>query len=611
MLKLKNLRSAARDVVCKCNVKITNFGRHGNVKEARELFDEMPHRDGVSYNSMITVYLKNNYLSRAETLFQIMPQRNIVAESAMIDGYVKAGRLDEARKVFDQMGERNAFSWTSLISGYFNSGQIEEGGRLFDRMPAKNVVSWTTVLVGYARNGLLDQARNIFDLMPEKNIVARTAMIKSYVEKNHFDEAYKVFLEMPERNLYSWNIMISGCFRDNRINEAIQLFNSMPQRNVVSWTTMVMGLAEIKMTEHARKYFDQMPNKDVTAWNAMMNAYANEGLMTEAHELFSLMPKRNIVSWNAIINGYARNDNEGKALKHFILMLQSCFRPNETSLTGLVISSESMLELMQAHSLVIRLGFEHETSLTNALITMYSRNGDLCSTRLAFKQLMVKDVISWTAMILAYSNHGHGHHALQLFALMLRSGTKPDEVTFVGVLSACSHSGLVNKGRRLFDSIKGAYDLNPKAKHYACLIDLLGRAGQVDEAMNVVCKVPPSERDEVVLGSLLGACRLSGDIKMANSVGEKLLELEPSRSGGYVLLANTYAAQEQWDEFAQVRRIMRERNVKKVPGYSQIEVKGKIHVFLVGDRSHSQVHEIYDMLKEKLEPLMREMDTLD
>ncbi|CAL9014939.1 unnamed protein product [Prunus brigantina] len=595
--------------VYSCNVEITNLGGYGKVKEARNLFDQMPERDAVSYASMINVYLKNHDLPNAEKLFQTMPTSSLVAESSMINGYVKAGHIYEARKVFDRMENRNVYSWTSLISGYFSCGQVEEGRRLFNHMPVKNVVSWTTVLLGYVRNSMIDEARHVFDLMPERNTVSCTVMIKAFVGNDQLDEALDLFNNMPQRNLYTWNIMLSGYLNANRVSEAIELFNSMPQRNAISWTTMVTGLADNNMVELARGYFDRMPNKDVAAWNAMITSYVHEGLMTEASELFYLMRERNIVTWNAMIGGYAKSGSRGEALKHVILMLRFCFRPNATTITSVLSSCEGMMELMQAHVLVISHGFDHDTLVANVLVTMYSRNGDVTYARLVFEHLGAKDAVSWTAMILAYSNHGYGHYALQVFARMLRSGAKPDEITFVGVLSACNHAGLVVKGQRLFNSMNLAYDLKPNGQHYSCLVDILGRAGLVDEATRVVCEeMPACEQDAAVLGALLGAYRLhGGDVRMANRIGKELLELEPASSGAYVLLANVYATHGKWEEFAQVRKKMKERRVKKVPGFSQIEVKGRSHIFFVGDRSHPQAAEIYGLLQEKLLPQICEM----
>lgn len=328
--------------------------------------------------------------------------------------------------------------------------------------------------------------------------------------------------------------------------------------------------------------------------------------MVKASELFHLMPTKNFVTWNAMIDGYAKNCQESEAFKHFVLMFRSCMWPNEKTLTSLLISCESTLGVSQAHGLVVQLGFELDTYLTNALVTMYYRSGDVRSARIAFDNLEAKDIVSWTSMILAYSNHGYGNRALETFARMLRSGNKPDEITFVGVLSACSHAGLVKKGQMLFDSMRCAYGLEPKAEHYSCLTDILGRAGLVDEAVKVVHQMPPCERDGTVLGALLGACKLHGDVGLADYIGDELLELEPASSGGYVLLASMYAACGKWDEFAQLRKKMKERKVKKVPGFSQIEVNGKSHVFLVGDRSHPEMEKIYTVLQDKLLPLMQE-----
>ncbi|KAK6148201.1 hypothetical protein DH2020_019113 [Rehmannia glutinosa] len=592
------------------NVRMGELGRRGKVNAARELFDDMPERDKVSYASMISIYLKHDEFHKAERLFYEIPEgmRSIVADSAMVHAYAKIGRIDRAKEVFDEMPERNSFSWTSLIAGYFKEGKVDAGLELFGRMPEreKNEITWTNVILGVARNGLIEEARCAFDRMPVKNVVAWTSMIKAYVENDRVDEAFKLFHVMPSRNLYSWNIMIRGFLDECRVNEAKELFDSMPWKNAVSWTTMVTGLARNGMTELARKYFGQMPNKDVSAWNAMITAYADEGRMVEARELFNSMSQRNLVTWNAMINGYSKDRQEDEAFYFFVLMLRSCIRPNETSLTSLLTSLRGILGVLQVHGLIVHLGFEIETSLTNTLITMYYRSGDVTSARIAFDNLEAKDIVTWTAIILAYSNHGFGILALQAFARMLRSGHNPDEITFTGVLSACSHAGFVKKGQMLFDSIRSAYGLEPTSEHYSCLVDILGRAGLVNEAMKVVDEMPPDKCDSAVLGALLGACKLHGAGGLADHIGDELIELEPANSGGYVLLGNLYAASGKWDKFSQLRKKMKEREVKKVPGFSQIEVNGNSHVFLVGDKSHPEMKEIYMLLHERLIPEMQD-----
>ncbi|GFP88488.1 pentatricopeptide repeat-containing protein at4g02750 [Phtheirospermum japonicum] len=570
----------------------------------------MPERDKVSYASMISIYLKNDEFHKAERLFYETPDdmRTIVADSAMVNAYAKAGRLDRAKKVFDEMPDRNSFSWTSLISGYFKAGEVDAAVELFGQMPEreKNAITWTNVIMGFARNGLVEEARRAFERMPAKSVVAWTSMVKAYVENDRVDEAFKLFHAMPERNLYSWNIMIRGFLDDSRINEATEMFDSMRWKNAISWTTMVTGLAHNGMTDLARKYFDQMPNKDISAWNAMITAYTNEARMSEAGELFNSMAQRNIVTWNAMINGYSKDQQEDEAFRLFVSMLRNRMKPNETSLTSLLTSCRGILGVAQVHGLIVHLGFEIETSLANTLITMYYRSGDITSARVAFDNLEAKDIVTWTAIILAYSNHGFGVSALQAFAQMLHSGHDPDGITFTGVLSACSHAGFVKKGRMLFDSMRIAYGLEPTSEHYCCLVDMLGRAGLVDEAMKVVNEMPLGKYDSVVLGALVSACKLHGVDGLADRIGDELLELEPDSSGGYVMLGNLYAASGKWDKFSQLRKKMKEREVKKVPGFSRIEVNGKSHLFLVGDKSHPEMKEIYKLLHEKLVPEMRD-----
>ncbi|XP_075486947.1 uncharacterized protein LOC142526427 [Primulina tabacum] len=593
------------------NVRLAELGHQGKLSAARTLFDEMPRRDSVSYASMISIYVKHGEFHKAEEVFHEIPRtkKSIVADSAMIHAYGRAGCMDKAKEIFEGMPARNSFSWTSLISGFFKHGKVDDAVELFRKMPErdKNEVTWTTMILGYAQNGLIDDARGAFNKMPVKNVVAWTSMISVYINNDQVEEALKLFYMMPERNLYSWNIVIRGLLDAKRLSEANELFDSMPWRNAISWTTMVTGLARNGMTELARKYFDQMPNKDVSAWNAMITAYADEGCMTEAGELFNMMSQRNIVTWNAMIDGYARDGHESESFKHFVLMLCGSIRPNEASLTSLLTSCSSILGVLQAHGIVVHLGFESETSLNNSLITMYYRSGDIISAQSVFYHLEAKDVVSWTALILAYSDHGFGMQALQAFSQMLRSGHKPDEITFVGVLSACSHSGLVKKGQMLFRSIRDAYGLEPRAEHYCCLVDILGRAGLVNEAVKVVQEMPPSKYDGAVLGALLGACMLHGDVGVADHLGDELIELEPAISGGYVSLANVYAASGRWDQFSRLRKKMKERKVKKVPGCSRIEVNGKNHAFFVRDRSHPEMKEIYMLLQENLLPLMQDI----
>ncbi|GMH30590.1 hypothetical protein Nepgr_032433 [Nepenthes gracilis] len=591
------------------NVKLNRLGGDGRVKEARKLFDDMPERDTVSYATMITGYLKNHDLLKAEKLFLEMPgeARGVFTNSAMIDGYAKAGRLEDARKVFDEMPQRNVYSWTSMISGYFRNGHVDEAAELFTRMPVKNVVSWTAVVLGYAQNGLIDEARSVFHRMPERNVVAWTVMINAYSGVGGIDEALNLFYEMPYRNVYAWNAIILGCLRNKRVDEAVELFDSMPSRNSISSTVMITGLAENGLRMCAREYFDCMRDKDIAAWNAMITAYANEGLMVEARELFCSMPQKNAVTWTAVVDGYARIGNNVEASRHLILMLRSCTTPTDATITAILACCEVMLEIMEAHALIVKLGFEQYTVPMNALITGYSRIGDLSSANAVFQSLEAKDIVSWKAMILACSSHGHGKCALEAFAQLLRSGSMPDKITFVAILSACCRAGLVEKGLKIFNSMSHGYGLEPTAPHYACLIDILSRAGRLEDAIEEVRRMPTSEQDGTALGALLSASRLHSDIGMANLIGKQVIDREPLSSGGYILLANAYASCGKWDEFARMRKEMRERKISKLPGWSRVEIKGKSRLFFSGDKSHPEMEEIHKCLQDTLLPCMLEM----
>uniref|UniRef100_A0ACD5ZC14 Uncharacterized protein n=1 Tax=Avena sativa TaxID=4498 RepID=A0ACD5ZC14_AVESA len=435
-------------------------------------------------------------------------------------------------------------------------------------------------------------------------------MVKAYADGGRLEEAMGLFDRMPRRNSYSWTTVISGFLRAGRVDEAVRLFERMQDRNVVSWTMMVTGLAQNGRVSMAREFFDRMPiYKDVAAWNAMISAYANDGCMDEARTLFDSIPAKDQISWSIVIDGYAKAERKDEAVGLFLLMLRSALSPNSTTLISILVTSESMVEVGQIHGLATTLGLLTETSLGNALLTMYSRSGDLCSAWQAFKMVQEKDAITWTSMMQAFANHGCASDALQTFAQMLRHGHDPSSTTFTAALSACSHAGLVEKGRNIFRSICHAFRLEPTIEHRTCLIDIVGRAGHVREAMEVVAAMPEEMRDEAVLRTLLGACMMHNGVDAAREVGEALAKSDedPSGSGSggyYTVLANVLASGGLWDEMAAVWKAMKGSKVSKTPGVSRIVVDARSHAFFSGDQMHPQCAEIYEMLDDTLVPQM-------
>ncbi|CAN6286151.1 unnamed protein product [Urochloa humidicola] len=560
-------------------------------------FDETTNRDAASYAAR---HLKRGELARAD------PSRGIYLDAITLDGHVKAGRVDRARELFDGMPMKNVVAWTCMVSGYCRAGRVDEARQLFDVMPDRNVISWTAMVQGYASNGMLREAREMFDRMPERNVVAWTVMVKAYADSDQIQEAWELFDRMPNRNSYSWNALISGFLGAGKVDEAVQLFETMPHKNVVSWTIMITGLAKNGSASRAREFFDRMPAKDTAAWNAMITAYANDGQLSQAQRLFDLMLAKDLVTWTTIIEAYSKNKRKDEAVKIFLLMPRSAVSPNICTLISILVILESTMEVKQIHGLIVRLGLLSKTDLGNALLTMYSRSGDLLSAWLAFKRLEVKDTITWTSMMQAFANHGCSYHALQGFAQMLRHGHTPSSTTFTAILSACSHGGLVEKGRKMFKSIYNVYGIQPTIEHYSCLVDLLGRAGYVREAKELVDGMQQGMRDEAILGTLLGACMMHNEVEVAREVGEHLVRFEPSDPERYTLLANVFASQGMWDETANVWKIMRGSKMKKSPGFSQIEANMRNHVFFSSDREHPQCAEIYEMLNDTVVPQMKD-----
>eukprot|EP01018_Ginkgo_biloba_P029281 Gb_13717 [translate_table: standard] len=594
--------------VFSCNLMIRTLIQNGKIIEARQLFDNMNKRDVFTWTAMVAGYAQNGAIENARQLFDIMPERNVVSWTAMISGYTRHGRIEEARHLFDKMPERNVFSWTAMIAGYAQNGRIEDARHLFDIMPDRNVVSWTAMVSGYAQNGRIDDARRLFDKMPEKNVVSWTVMITEYVQNGRLEDARQLFDQMPVRNSYSWNTMIAGYAQNHRVDCARELFDRMPKRNVISWTAMIAGYAQNGKIKDARQLFDRIPKRDVVSWNAIITGYFQNGKIDEARQLFDRMPERNVVSWNAIIAGYVQNGYGEEALKVFAEMLRSGSKPKQSTFTSILSTCASLAAMQlgkQVHKHITKMGFDSEMLLGNALITMYAKCGSIYDARQVFDKMPVRDKVSWTTTIVGYTQHGRSEEALQLFEEMKHSGMKPDHITFVGVLSACSHAGLVYEGRCFFSSMSRDYCIQPTMEHYACMVDLLGRCGRVDEAEDIINNMP-FDPDAVMWGALLGACRIHGKVDLGERAAEKLFELEPQNAATYVLLSNIYAAAGRWDDVAAVRMKMKNRGVTKQPGCSWIEVKNKVHAFLVGDRSHPQTEKIYSTL----EALARQMKDL-
>eukprot|EP01018_Ginkgo_biloba_P024035 Gb_18986 [translate_table: standard] len=572
------------------------YAKCGSLLDARQIFDQMPKRNVVSWTVLIAAYARCGCGIEALTLFHHMQRTNVQPNqftfasvlpacanvaalergmeiheniirsgfrsdvfvgSALLDMYVKCGNIENARDVFDEMTERDVVSWNAMIAGYAQHGYVDEALKLFQKMSEPNVISWTTMIAGYAQNGKIDEALKFFNNMPETNVISWTAMIAGYAQSGRVDEALKLFQRMPERDVASWNAMIAGYAQNGHVDEALKLFQKMPERNVVSWTAMIAG-------------------------------YAQNGHVDEALNLFQIMPERNVVSWNAMMAGYAQNGHFDEALKLFLKMQLTSVKPNSETFASVLSICSNLAALEQGkkvHENIIRRGIQSDVSVGNALVDMYAKCGSIQGACKVFDKMRRRNVVTWTSMIGAYAMHGHGKEALCLFEQMRNSGNNPNHVTFVGVLTACCHTGLVNEGWKYFDCMSQYYHITPAMAHYCCMVDLLGRAGHLNEAYNFINEMP-IEPDAAVWCSLLGACRIHTNIELGESVAERIFELDPQNAATYVLLSNIYAAVGRWDDIEKVRKMMQEKGVKKKAGCSWIEVNKQMYTFLAGHRSH-------------------------
>ncbi|KAK1273877.1 Pentatricopeptide repeat-containing protein [Acorus gramineus] len=343
--------------------------------------------------------------------------------------------------------------------------------------------------------------------------------------------------------------------------------------DVVSWTALIAGYSDRGDVDSARRFFDRMPERNTVSWNAMIAGYARVGSLEEAMRLFNAMPERDAASWGALVSGCAHCGRCGEALGFFEEMVRTGVRPNEPALVSAISACTQMRALEKGewiHSLIIQENYEVNVTLGTALLDMYGKCGNIDRAREVFNGMRARNVFAWNTMIAGLALNGCGKQVLTLFWKMQLTGLSPNDVTFVALLTSCSHSGLVEEGLWFFDLMARVYDIRPLEEHYGCVIDMLGRAGLMREAMDFV-EGMPVEPHPGLWGALAGACGIHGDVKVGEELGKRLIELEPGHGGRYMLLSNLYATARRWDDVAMVRDVFKQRGKNKVPGNSIVQ----------------------------------------
>ncbi|KAJ1257723.1 hypothetical protein BS78_10G018400 [Paspalum vaginatum] len=365
-------------------------------------------------------------------------------------------------------------------------------------------------------------------------------------------------------------------------------------------SALVSFYARTRLLAEARRVFDELPRRDAAVYNALLSAYARAGRVDDAEKLFREMPERDVVSWTAMVSGYAQNGRQERSVETFLEMWERAgVQPNELTISS-VLPACAAVGAMSPGRKVERYarakGLLKNLYVANALVEMYAKCGSIHRAWKVFQGIgWRRDLCSWNSMIMAFAVHGLWRQALLLFHKLRMTGVKPDGITFVGVILACTHGGLVDEGKLLFNSMREEFGLKPRIEHYGCMVDLLGRAGLLKEADQMIMSMPV-EPDAVIWGALLGACSFHGNLELAEVALDKLMHLEPQNTANLVILSNIYASCGKWDGVAQVRKLLKEKDHKKSAGHSFIEFDGRMHKFLVEDRSHPRYEEVYETL---------------
>ncbi|KAG9457694.1 hypothetical protein H6P81_002202 [Aristolochia fimbriata] len=489
-----------------------------------------------------------NDLEYARKVFDEIPQcQDVLVWTSLIRAHTLNGHFAGSLTLFAKMhscgASPNAFTFSSALSAAARSSAVVEGRGLHTHVVklgfSSNIVVETVLLDMYGKCGLVRDARQVFDAMREKDIVSWTAMVAGYAKAGLMRSARELFDVMTERNVVSWTAMVAGYASSGELGPARELFDQMPVRNSVSWTAMIAGYGKSGNVSSARQLFDQVSTKDPDVHAAMLACYSQNGFCKEAIELYKEMKKKKVEATEVALVG----------------VISACTQTGDADAANMVAS-----HMEERGSKVTPIA-------ANALIHMHSKCGTIEKALRVFHDMQEKDVISYSALIAGLADHGRTKEALDIFKQMLREGSEPNEVTFVGVLHACSHAGLLDEGLNYFKIMTKTYGLVPGKEHYACLADLLGRAGRLVEAQKLIESVAGLS-DPGAWGALLGACMAHSNVEIAETAAKHLFEIEPENTGNYVLLANIYASVNRWDDAARVRNMMSGRGLSKNPGLS-------------------------------------------
>lgn len=512
-----------------------------------------------------------------------------------------------------------------LIQSLCRQGDLKQALHALSREPNPTQQTYELLILSCSRQNSLSDGlavhRHLFDNGFDQDPFLATKLINMYSELDAVDSALLVFDKIRKRTVFVWNALFRALSLAGRGEKVMDLYRRMNRTDILSdrftftyvLKACVVSESMISLLKSGKEIHAHMLRRGyeghVHVMTTLMDMYARFGCVDKASHVFAEMPVKNVVSWGAMITCYAKNGMPFEALELFCKMM---------STSGMVPTSVTMVSVLQAcaalaaleqgrfmHGFILRRGLDSILPVISALVTMYARCGKLGLAQIIFDKMEERDVISWNSLISSYGVHGFGEKAIQIFEQMILNGISPSVVSFVSVLGACSHAGLVEKGKELFKSMVKIHGIQPSVEHYACMVDLLGRANRLDEAVKLIeeMRMEPGPK---VWGALLGSCKIHCNVKLAERASSRLFELEPRNAGNYVLLADIYAGAKLWEEVKRVKKLLKARGLQKVPGRCWIEVQRKIYSFVSVDELNPQVEQLHALLL-KLSMEMKEL----
>ncbi|KAK2650610.1 hypothetical protein Ddye_018099 [Dipteronia dyeriana] len=576
--------------------------------------------------SAFKLNLKNpllSFLQFSKTTQQILQiHAQLIATNLIADPFIltqlllslaspNALNLNYAELLFNRIHHPNSFMHNTMIKCYTQSSNPGKALNFYDDMRRQSHLldNYTYPFVLKACGVLMGlvEGREIHGEVVKRgfwnDVFVVNGLIGMYSKCGDMASARFVFDGSEVKDLVSWNMMLGLCVQSGDIGAAQKMFDEMPEKNVISWSIMIDAYGKrVGDVANARVLFDCMPIKDMVSWSSMIDAYAKIGNVVAARQLFDEMPEKNVISWSIMIDGYAQHGKPKEALNLFRQMLCQGVRADMVSVMGAISACSQLGALDQGrwiHMYMKRTRITMDILVQTALMDMYMKCGSLDEACRIFYSMPKKTVVSYNVMIVGLGFNGFGEEALECFAQMEREGIPKDDLIFLGVLTACSHAGLVTEGFHIFEHMKKDYRVEPKVEHYNCLVDLLARAGQLEQALNVIESMP-MRPNSALWGTLLLACRTHRNVALAESVVERLVELKADNSGVYVLLSNIYADVGMWNDALRIRKLIKDKKMKKETGSSVIEVDGNIKEFVSGEINHVWSKELASIVQSFL-----------